>query len=168
MLFLSTIFPEKSNYLRTDGKPLILIAISAIENDMSGLHISKVAVGCASFDALQRRQQSRLRDGIVPITTRFRPKRAEELIGGSIYWIVKHRIAARQAIVGFAEGEERRTIIALDPKLVPVRAFPKRAHQGWRYLSEADAPPDLGGGGDEALEALPPALAIELAALALI
>jgi hypothetical protein len=44
---------------------------------MSSLHISKVAVGCASLDALKKRQLSRLRDGFVPITTRFKPKRAE-------------------------------------------------------------------------------------------
>src|ERR1044072_4187144 len=102
---------------------------------MASLNISKVAVGCASIEALRRRQASRVADGVVPIITRFRPKRAEELIGGSIYWIVKHRIAARQTIIGFAEREEdRRTIIRLDPELVAVKARPKRAHQGWRYL----------------------------------
>jgi hypothetical protein len=134
---------------------------------MYSLHISKVAVGCASFDALRRRQESRLRDGVVPITTRFRPKRADELIGGSIYWIVKHRIAARQTILGFADGEDRRTIIRLDPELVPVRARPKRAHQGWRYLSAEDAPGDFDG-GDEGMAALPVELASRLTALALI
>lgn len=135
---------------------------------MSSLNISKVAVGCASFDALRRRQEARLTDGHVPIVTRFRPKRADELIGGSIYWIVKHRIAARQTIIGFAEREEdRRTIIRLDPNLVPVKARPKRAHQGWRYLAAADAPPDFDG-SDDGLGLLPPNLAIKLSALALI
>lgn len=134
---------------------------------MPSLHISKVAVGCASFDALRRRQESRLRDGVVPIVTRFRPKRADELIGGSIYWIVKHRITARQTILGFADGEDRRTVIRLDPELVPVRALPKRAHQGWRYLTADDAPQDFDG-IDEGLATLPPGLAIKLSALALI
>jgi hypothetical protein len=134
---------------------------------MSSLHISKVAVGCASFDALRKRQQARLRDGFVPITTRFRPKRAEELIGGCVYWIVKHRITARQQILAFAEGEDRRTVIRLDPELVPVRALPKRAHQGWRYLAPADAPEDFNG-SDDGLGALPPALAMKLSALLLI
>src|SRR5688572_3549680 len=132
------------------------------------LNISKVAVGCASLDSLAARQRLRVADGIVPIVTRFRPKRADELIGGSIYWIVKHRIAARQTIIGFADREEdRRTIIRLDPLLVPVRALPKRAHQGWRYLEPADAPPDLGQAGDGLTE-LPTQLAQELAVLALI
>jgi len=134
---------------------------------MGSLNISKVAVGCASFEALRMRQESRLTGGLVPITTRFRPKRADELIGGSIYWIVKHRITARNTIVGFAENDERKTIIHLDPKLVPVKARPKRAHQGWRYLTAEDAPLDFDG-DDEGLAALPPALAVKLAALALI
>jgi hypothetical protein len=130
--------------------------------------MSKVAVGCSSVEALRRRQELRLHDGHVPILTRFRPKRADELIGGSIYWIIKHRVAVRQTILGFAEDTaDRRTIIRLDPILVPVRAQPKRAHQGWRYLDAEDAPPDLGGEGD-GVAALPPKLAEQLAVLALI
>ena len=132
------------------------------------LIISKVAVGCASLDALRSRQQLRLADGIVPVVTRFRPKRADELIGGSIYWIVKHRIAARQTILGFAEREEdRRTVIRLDPELVTVRAQPRRAHQGWRYLAAADAPRDLAG-DDSGLADLPAELTARLTVLALI
>lgn len=134
---------------------------------MPSLHISKVAVGCATIEALRERQQGRLRDGIVPVTTRFRPKRAEELVGGSLYWIIKHRLAVRQAILGFADGDDRRTIILLDHGLVPVRAVPRRAHQGWRYLPEADAPADLAD-GDADLSELPAAMAGELAALGLI
>lgn len=132
------------------------------------LNISKVAVGCASLETLEKRQRLRLAGGIVPIVTRFRPKRADELIGGSIYWIVKHRIAARQTIIGFADREEdRRTIIRLDAQLVPVRALAKRAHQGWRYLEAEDAPLDLDG-TEDGVEILPPRLALRLSALALI
>jgi len=138
--------------------------------------MSKVAVGCASFEALRRRQESRLSGGpstplgiyFVPIVTRFMPKRADELVGGSIYWIVKHRLAARQTILGFAEREgDRRTIISLDAELVPVKARPKRAHQGWRYLAAADAPLDYDG-DDEGLALMPPDLVVKLSALALI
>jgi hypothetical protein len=135
---------------------------------VSSLHLSKVAVRCASLETLRRRLESRVRDGVVPILTRYRPKRAEELIGGSIYWIVKQRIAARQTILGFdLRASDRRTIIRLDPELVPVRALAKRGHQGWRYLAAADAPPDLGEGGDDVAR-LPPDLAGKLAVLALI
>jgi len=134
---------------------------------VSSLNISKVGVGCASLDALRKRQAARAAGGVVPIVTRFRPKRADELIGGSIFWILQHRITARQTIIGFAEREEdRRTIIQLDPELVPVRPQPKRAHQGWRYLPPQDAPADIADG--DALATLPPQLAQTLAALALI
>ena len=134
------------------------------------LHLSKVAVGVASFDALRNRQRRRESNGVVPLVTRFMPKRAEELIGGSVFWIVKHRIAARQAILGFAAREsDRRTVIHLSPEVVPVQACPKRAHQGWRYLAAKDAPPDFGlGEGDDGIGALPVDLAGKLAALHLI
>ena len=131
------------------------------------LNISKVAVGCASLDTLKRRQALRLADGIVPIQTRFRPKRADELIGGSIFWIIKHRLTARQTILGFAETEDRRTVIQLAPELVTVRARPKRAHQGWRYLAPEDAPADFDG-SEDGLEAMPPKLLTALSALALV
>jgi hypothetical protein len=132
------------------------------------LNISKVAVGCASLDALRARQALRLADGIVPVVTRFRPKRADELVGGSIYWIVKHRITARQTIIGFDRREEDgRTVVRLDPELVLVRALPRRAHQGWRYLAAEDAPLDLDG-DETGLAELPPELTARLSALALI
>jgi hypothetical protein len=135
---------------------------------MTSLGISKVAVGCTSLDALRRRQAPKIMGGIVPIVTRFRPKRADQLVGGSIYWIVKHRIVARQTILGFATSEEDgRTIIRLDRDLIPVKALPKRAHQGWRYLDPIDAPEDYDG-DDGGLSALPISLSVKLAGLALI
>src|ERR1700754_3512338 len=113
------------------------------------LHMSKVAVSCASVETLKRRVEKRVQDGVVPVVTRYMPKRADELVGGSLYWIVKQRIAARQTILGFAARQsDRKTIIRLDPELVPVRALARRGHQGWRYLAAGDAPPDLAGGED--------------------
>jgi hypothetical protein len=135
------------------------------------LNITKVAVGCAEIDTLRARLESRAVDGETYILTRFRPKRDGELVGGSLYWIIKHRLVARQEILGFAEEESdgrKRCRILLSAELRPVRAHPKRAHQGWRYLPATDAPPDLGGGEAEGLAALPGAMAAELAALALI
>ena len=135
---------------------------------MPPLHISKVAVGCASLEALQKRQALRLTEGVVPLVTRFRPKRADELIGGSVYWILKHRLTARQTILGFTDREEdRRVVIRLDPELVAVRAVPRRAHQGWRYLLAEDAPVDLEH-DDTGLPALPSGLAAKLSALFLV
>jgi len=133
---------------------------------MHPLHLSKVAVGCASIDVLRNRQKLRAVNGIVPVVTRFRPKRADELVGGSLFWIVKHKLVARQTILGFAESEEGRTAIEVEAALVPVKVRPKRAHQGWRYLEGSDAPEDMGSG--DGLDELPGLLAAKLADLALI
>ncbi|MDB5670662.1 MAG: hypothetical protein JWO25_1621 [Alphaproteobacteria bacterium] len=135
---------------------------------MHPLHMSKVAVSCASLETLQRRQALRLVDGEVPLLTRFRPKRADELIGGSLYWIIKHRLVARQTILGFdLRTSDRRTVIRLSPEIVRVEPVAKRAHQGWRYLVVEDAPRDLGG-DETGLADLPPALASKLSMLMLI
>ena len=132
------------------------------------LHMSKVAVSCASVETLRRRVEKRIQDGAVQILTRYMPKRADELVGGSLYWIVKQRLAARQTILGFEiRASDRKTIIRLDPELVPVRAVAKRGHQGWRYLAAEDAPSDLAG-GEDGVAALPPDLVGKLASLALI
>lgn len=133
------------------------------------LHITKVAVGCGEIETLRARLDGRAEGGETYIVTRFRPKQADEVVGGSLYWIIKHRLVARQEILGFADDPDGRRIrIRLATGLVPVRAVPKRAHQGWRYLAHADAPADLGDGEADGLAALPAHLAAELAVLALI
>ncbi|WP_136162424.1 DUF1489 family protein [Sphingomonas flavalba] len=134
---------------------------------MAALHITKVAVGCSGFEALAGRIAARATGGTVDVTTRYRPTRHAGLIGGSLYWIIKHHLVARQTIVDFVPvADAPRWIIRLESALVPVQAWPRRAHQGWRYLNDPDAPPDLAhaAGGD----ALPAAIRDELAALALL
>jgi hypothetical protein len=130
------------------------------------LHLTKVAVGCASLEALQNRIARRVSGGVVRIPTRMRPKRMEELLGGSLHWIVKHRIIARQQILRFDDRSDGRIDIVCSAELVVVPPRPKRAHQGWRYLEEGDAP----GGEDDGsgLGELPPRLYGKLAALALV
>jgi hypothetical protein len=101
------------------------------------------------------------------VPTRMRPKRSEELIGGSLHWIVKHRMIGRQQILRFEERKDGRIDIVLAATLELIAPRPKRAHQGWRYLEEADAPRP----GDEdasGVAALPPQLYGRLAALALV
>jgi hypothetical protein len=131
------------------------------------LHLTKVAVGCSELATLEDRLKSRALGGETHITTRYRPTRHTELIGGSLYWIIKHQLVARAEILGFAEEENGHCRIRLADALIPVRYRPKRAHQGWRYLAAADAPVDLDAGGEEG-DALPADLAGKLAALALI
>jgi hypothetical protein len=138
------------------------------------LHMTKVAVGCADLDALSARLGARAVGGETHIVTRFRPKREAELVGGSLFWIIKHRLVARQEILGFADDESvsakggKRCRVLLSADLRPVRAHPKRAHQGWRYLPGSDAPADLGGEEADGIGALPGALVAELSALMLI
>lgn len=135
---------------------------------MGTLSITKVAFGCSSIGYLRERIAARAVDGVHQITTRYRPTRHAQLIGGSLYWIIKHRLVARQTILGFVEIEaEKRWIVQLEARLVPVRARAKRAHQGWRYLEAGNAPADFDG-GDADLAELPPGMLGELAALALI
>ena len=129
------------------------------------LHLTKVAVGCASLDALKNRVARRVTlAGEVRIATRMRPRRADELVGGSLHWIVKHRIVARQRILRLDDRSDGRIDIVCADELVILSPIPKRAHQGWRYLEfDADTPTDDSGLGE-----LPPKLYGRLAALALV
>lgn len=133
---------------------------------MHPLNLTKVAVGCAEAAELDERLRSRAADGETWIVTRYRPTRHSELVGGSLYWIIKHQLLARSRIIGFGEAEGKCRIL-LEPALVQVRVRPRRAHQGWRYLTAEDAPIDLDGEIDD-IAALPPRLMGELAALRLI
>jgi hypothetical protein len=140
------------------------------------LHLSKVAVGCGSLSDLAERQRGRAAtwegQEVVPCRTRFRPKRAEPLIGGSLYWIIRHCFAARQEILGFAEDQDGEgkpcCRILLSSRLVPVAPVRKRAHQGWRYLEPDRVPRDLAGDDPDAAEALPAELVRELSVLGLL
>lgn len=131
------------------------------------LNLTKVAFACDSVDFLRARLEARAATGGVALTTRYLPKRHEEIAGGSLFWILKHQLVGRSPILGFGETEGGRTTILLAPELVLVQARPKRAHQGWRYLEAKDAPPDLGdsAGG---VEELPASLMGELAGLGLL
>lgn len=129
------------------------------------LHMTKVAYGAQSLAEVhgwfaQRGEVTRL-------TTRYLPKRHAEMIGGSVFWILKHQLVARSEILGFEEAEGGRTNIVIAARLIDVRPKPRRAHQGWRYLEDADAPADLTD-GEETGDILPGHIAGELARLGLV
>jgi hypothetical protein len=130
------------------------------------LHLTKVAFGCRTVEALEKRVAARTHDGEMRVATRMRPKRADELIGGSIHWIVKHRLIGRQQILRFEDRKDGRIDIVLSGTLELITPSPRRAHQGWRYLEAANssAENDDGSGVAE----LPPLLYSRLAALALL
>ena len=96
----------------------------------------------------------------------MRPKRADECIGGKLHYILKHRIVARVEILRFEERRDGRINIVCSNQLELVSPMPRRAHQGWRYLEDADAP--SGEDDGSGIGALPAPLYGRLAALALL
>lgn len=146
------------------------------------LHLVKMAAGVASLANLKARQKKylkRIASGPGAPALRYRtrnmPKRAEEILdGGSIYWVFRGHIRARQAIKAISQKRDREgrsyCELRLGRLIVPTVPRPHRAIQGWRYLEETDAPPDLKSGGKEAaaVAALPEALAEELRELGLL
>lgn len=135
------------------------------------LHLIKLCVGADGPDDLARWQKQHFSSRPPEHLTRMWPKREAELLaGGSIYWVFKGTLLARQRLLGFQEriGEDgiTRCALQLNPKLVRVIPTPRRAFQGWRYLSAEDAPPDLTQSRQRET-ALPPKLAAELAEMGL-
>lgn len=125
------------------------------------LNILKLSVGTEGIDDLARwqsRAQVRTIDGLPRHVTRMWPRREAEIAGqGSIYWVIKGVVLARQRIVRLdeivREDGIRRCALVLDPVLVRTAPQPRRPFQGWRYLAAADAPRDLpaGAAGEPAL-----------------
>jgi hypothetical protein len=130
------------------------------------LHLTKVAFACRDVEMLRERVARRAAGGELRVATRMRPKRAEELIGGSLYWIVKHRLIGCNQILRFEDREDGRIDIVCSAELVTVSPKPRRAHQGWRYLEDADAP--TGEDDGTGIGALPGPLYGRLAELALL
>jgi hypothetical protein len=126
------------------------------------IHLLKMAVGCDDLDDLADRQAMRRKtvDGrpVVLGYTRRWPRRVDELLdGGSIYWIVKRAIRARQRVVDLVE--------AVDPDGTPYCQL--QLEPELRYLTPADAPRDRGPAG-QGEDELPPDLQAELRDLGLL
>jgi hypothetical protein len=132
------------------------------------LHMTRIAFGIESPAHLRERLENNAAEGEVRLTTRYMPKRHEEMAGGSLYWILNHSLIGRSPLLGFMDNGQGRTWIRLRPELIPVRAIPKRAHQGWRYLADTDAPPDLGCGEADARDDMPPQMLGELMKMGLV
>jgi len=137
------------------------------------LHMTKIAFQSESAATLRAWLESHAQDGAqagpggeARLTTRYLPKRHEEMAGGSLYWILAHQIIGRSPLLGFEERPDGRQWIRLAPRLIPVIPRPKRAHQGWRYLAAEDAPADMGDG--EGADVLPDQLAADLGRLGLL
>lgn len=118
------------------------------------------------MDQLAARIAARSQGGTVRVVTRMRPRRAAELPGGNLYWIVRNRIVAGNAILAIEDRDDGRIDIVCCADLQAVTPTPRRAHQGWRYLADEDAP--SAGSDETGVAGLPPRLYGRLAALALV
>ncbi|MBB5041638.1 DUF1489 family protein [Shinella fusca] len=143
------------------------------------LHLIKLCVGADSIEDLREWVSERsliaMAAGMEPHSshiTRMIPKRDRELLdGGSLYWVIKGQVQARQQLLDIktftdANGISRCELV-LGPEVVETEFQPRRAFQGWRYLTEDDAPRDLKNMGEGAAD-LPLELRRELAELGLL
>ena len=143
------------------------------------LHLIKLCVGAESIDDLREWVSERsliaIAAGMEPRSshiTRMVPKRDRELLeGGSLYWVIKGQVQARQPLLDIktftdTDGISRCELV-LGPEVVETALQPRRAFQGWRYLTDDDAPRDLKNMGEGAAD-LPLELRRELAELGLL
>ena len=105
------------------------------------LHLLKMAVGISDLDDLRRVRAARIAQlGGSFVFTRNRPHRAEAILGGgSLYWVIRGQIRARQRIIGFHGDRDEKgrayCLIEVTPELITTEWRPWRPFQGWRYLS---------------------------------
>ena len=143
------------------------------------LHLIKLSVGCESIKQLKgwvaeralKARQSGLPPRHVHIT-RMVPKRVEELLaGGSLYWVIRGEIAAREKLLAIEPFRDRdgigRCRLVMQPKVIAVSPRPMRAFQGWRYFAHDDVPADLGKAA-ASIAAMPEPLRRELRELGLL
>ena len=109
------------------------------------------------------------------LTTRRTPTRANDMVnGGSVYWIIKRQICARQEIIDVQtlEDDEGKAYcrIVMSPAIMLTSPLSHRHIQGWRYLTPEKAPQDLRpfDPTDNNNEDIDPKMAEELAELGLL
>ena len=115
------------------------------------VNLVKLCVGADSVDDLvdwQESARAKGPDGLPRHVTRMWPRREAELLsGGSLYWVFRGTILARQRVVRLDEvtGPDgiSRCALVLDPQVHRTEPVPRRPFQGWRYLDPADSPRDL-------------------------
>lgn len=144
------------------------------------LHLIKLAVGCDSVRELKEWVAERIatakKKGLPQRhvhVTRMTPKREEEILaGGSLYWVIRGEIAAREKIVAIEPFRDKdgigRCRIVMQPKVIAVSPRPMRPFQGWRYLKPDAAPPDLGKTAEKGVASMPEPMRRELRDLGLL
>ncbi len=130
---------------------------------MDHLNLIKLCVGADSVEDLEdwhRTNRGLWAPGRTEHVTRMWPKRETEVLaGGSLYWVIKGQVLARQRILALeprqgADGIARCALV-MDEAVIRTEPAARRPFQGWRYLTPADTPRDLpkGRARDDALPA---------------
>jgi hypothetical protein len=144
------------------------------------LHLIKLSVGADSVKDLKgwiadriKLAKSKGQPAHHIHITRMTPKRVEELLaGGSIYWVIRGEIAAREKLIAIEPFRDKdgigRCRLVMQPKLISVSPRPMRAFQGWRYFAESSAPPDLTKSAASSVAAMPEPMRRELRDLGLL
>jgi len=138
------------------------------------INILKLCVGADSVEDLLHWQTSQRphwpADRAVHVTRMWPKRESEVLDGGSLYWVIKGVILARQRItdlqeINLGDGIPRCALV-LDAEVIRTEPAPRRPFQGWRYLDPKDSPRDLPKGRAKD-DPLPAALAQALAEIGL-
>jgi len=144
------------------------------------LHLIKLAVGCDSIRELKgwiaERMKIAKKKGLPQRhvhVTRMTPKRIDEILaGGSLYWVIRGEIAAREKIIAIEPFRDKdgigRCRLIMQPKVIAVSPRPMRPFQGWRYLRADAAPVDLGKAAAGTIAAMPEPMRRELRDLGLL
>ena len=155
------------------------------------MHLIKLCVGVESVEHLAALEAARLealraagQPAVLVHRTRQTPRQRDAILaaGGSLYWVIKGAVRARQKILDLREetstedavgnsGDGKLCGIVLAPELIATRPQPRRAFQGWRYLKPEDAPADIGiasAYGGRAEDTIPADMRAQLSELALI
>ena len=118
------------------------------------VNIVKLAVGIQSVEELaliQRRflnQAVNQENNYFYHSTKLMPKKHEAIVkSGSLYWVIKGVICARQKIVAITKQVDsdgiKRCKIFLNDTIVKTTPIRKRPFQGWRYLKKNKTPADI-------------------------
>ena len=138
------------------------------------LHLIKLAVGCESVKELKgwvaERMATAKKKGL-PLRhihiTRMTPKRDEELLaGGSLYWVIKGEIAAREKIIAIEPFRDKdgigRCRLVMQPKVIAVSPRPMRRVPGLALSCRGRARRPISASAAASVAAMPEPMRREL------
>ena len=131
-----------------------IIKLETIIMSDPSINIVKLAVGVKSVEELALIQRRFLSHGGTHTnngffhSTKLMPKKHEAIVkSGSLYWVIKGVICARQKIVAITKDEDsdgiKRCKIFLDDTIIKTTPMRKKPFQGWRYLKKNRTPADI-------------------------